>query len=334
MWFLEQRRRVLLIERLFSRGEVVLITLKHTRKRTNRIVPLLIVVAALVVFMFGAAQPVAAQDSVLRLGGTVVVGEGERLVGDVVAIGGSVDVLGDVIGDVVAIGGAVAVDGSVSGDVIAVGGAIKLGPNANINGDVTAVGGSVNRNPDAVVRGEVAVVNIAQGFRYGFAGFAPFAWNWFSFPFGIVYIAGLFALALIVLAVMPDKVQAIEHHMESNAGRSILIGLLAMVLLVPLTIVLVLTIVGPLLLWLGFFGAKMLGYVALVGIVGRKVGERFSADVTPIWQVVVGVAIVAVLRYMPVFGAIFTAVATVWSVGAVLDTKFGTNRPWLPPRQS
>lgn len=298
----------------------------------------LLVVAVLAVFLIGFSQPVAAQDSVFRLGGSVVVPAGERTFGDVIAFGGAIDVLGEVSGDVVAIGGAVTIDGTVRGDVVAVGGSVTLGANASVSGDVTVVGGSVNRDPEAMVRGEVSVVSIARGFRFGFGGSgfsAPgfSAWPWFGFPYSLLYVAGLFALALVVVSVMPDNVHAIEAHMEANAGRSALIGLLALVLLVPLTIVLVLTIVGPPILWLGFFAAKMVGYVALVGIVGRKVAERFTDEVAPIWQVVAGVAIVAVLRYMPVFGVLFTAVATVWSLGAVLDTKFGTNRPWLPPRR-
>lgn len=305
------------------------------RGMTPRLGMLLIVIAAFALFVGGISEPVAAQDAVFRLGGNVVVPAGEWVLGDVVALGGAIEILGEVSGDVVAIGGAVTVDGTVTGDVIAVGGAVNLGDNAIVHGDVTAVGGSVNRSPEAVVRGEVAVLNIARGIRFGLGapGFVPWPWFGFGFPFSLLYVAGLFALALVLVAVMPNNVHAVESHMETNAGRSILIGLLGVGLLVPLTVVLVLTIIGPPLLWLGFFAAKMVGYVALVSIVGRKVTERFAADVTPIWQVVAGVAIVAVLRYMPVFGVLFTAIATVWSVGAVLDTKFGTNRPWLPPRQ-
>lgn len=295
----------------------------------------LLVVVALFILIGASSEPVAAQDSTFRLGGNVVVEPGERILGDAVVMGGSVDVFGEVTGDVVAIGGAVRVSGSVLGDVIAVGGAVTLDAGAVVSGDVIAVGGRVQRDPAAVVRGQVNVVNIAEGFRFGAGAVAPwFAWTAFRYPAGIFYVLGLFALALLVAAVIPDKVHAVEAHMESNAGRSAVIGLITLVLLVPLSIILLITIIGAPLLWFGFFAAKMLGYVALVSLVGRKVTERFADEAAPVWQLVAGVAIVAVLRYVPLFGALFSFGATIWSLGAVLDTKFGTNRPWIPPRQA
>src|SRR4029079_9829281 len=52
--------------------------------------------------------------------------------GDIVRFGGGVTVsTGDVVsGDVVAIGGSVDIDGEVQGDTVAIGGPLKLGPHA------------------------------------------------------------------------------------------------------------------------------------------------------------------------------------------------------------
>lgn len=301
--------------------------------RFNRFVFSFIAVVALAAIVVGFSDTAAAH-SVLRFGGNVIVEAEERIVGDVVAVGGTIEITGEVDGDIVAIGGAISVDGTVTGDVVAIGGSTSLGETARVNGMVTAIGGTVNRNPEAIVRGEVSIISISETIQFGFRDLDFVSWRWFGFPFGILYVAGLFAMALLVLSIIPDNVHAIGQHMQTNAGRSIVIGLLSLLLLVPLTVVLVLTIVGPPLLWLGYFVAKMVGYVALVSVVGRKVTERFATDVTPIWELVAGVLIVAVLRYVPIFGALFTFIATVWTVGAVLDTKFGTNRPWLPPRQA
>lgn len=299
-------------------------------------VSLVVAVALMAMFVLGVSEPAVAADSVVRFGGSVVVQPHEHIIGDVAAIGGTVEVLGDVLGDVFALGGSVTVQGEITGDVVAVGGAITLGPTAHVSGDVVAVGGSVNRDPSAVVLGQVTAITGAESIRLGFSDWRWATWEWSSinWPFMLLYLAGLFALAALVLAWIPERVQSIEAHMESNAGRSIVIGLLTLLLLVPLTLVLVLTIIGPPLLWLGFFAAKMLGYVALVSLVGRKVTERFAPESAALLQLVAGVMIVALLRYIPVFGALFSLVATAWTVGAVLDTKFGSNRPWLPPKQA
>ena len=63
-------------------------------------------------------------------------------------------------GDVVAIGGPVDVDGEVSGDVLSVMGGLTLGPHAVVRGEVTAVGGPFKRDPQAQVYGKVNEVGI------------------------------------------------------------------------------------------------------------------------------------------------------------------------------
>lgn len=290
----------------------------------------MLVVASTAVLLVPA--PAEAQSTTFRLGASITVAPGERVEADLMAIGGTIDVLGEVDGDVVAIGGAIELDGTVRGDVVAIGGNIRLGANARVLGDVSVVGGAVLRDPSAVVSGEVTIVNAADGLRFNVDWF-PFVWSpWMDLPLTLLYVAGLLALALLVTAAVPNNVQAVASHMETQVGRSMVIGLLALLLLVPLTLLLALTIIGPPLLWLGFVVAKLLGYVALVSLVGRWVAERLSGSPSPIGQVAIGVGIVALVRYIPILGPLFSLVVTVWSLGAVLDTKFGTNRPWLPPQ--
>src|SRR5947209_6668841 len=63
------------------------------------------------------------RDDIVRFGGGITVATGEYVGGDAVAIGGSVDV-----------------DGEVSGDTVAVGGSLTLGPHAHVHGDAVVVG--------------------------------------------------------------------------------------------------------------------------------------------------------------------------------------------------
>ena len=208
-------------------------------------------VLALAAAVLGFADDASAQASIFRVGGSVVIRPDEHLVGDVFAVGGTVDVLGSVTGDVVGVGGAVTVDGTVTGDVVALGGSVTLGPDARVFGDVTVVGGMVTRDPQAVVHGEVTSVSVAQTIRSGVNwNIVWWTWPWRDWPLALLYVAGLFAFAALILAWIPDRVHAVERHMETNAGRSAAIGLLALLLLVPLTFVLALTIIGPPLLWI------------------------------------------------------------------------------------
>lgn len=189
-------------------------------------------------------------------------------------MGGSVDVAGEVRGDVAALGGAVTINGTVLGDVVAIGGSITLGPAAEVAGDVTAVGGSVTRARGSVVRGEISTIGWTEGLTWVWPHAPWLVWRWISLPFTFLYVAGLFALALLVSAILPDHVRAVANAMEKQPERSVLIGLAALVLLIPFTLVLVLTIIGVPLLWMLFLAAKALGYVATVTLAGRKGTNR------------------------------------------------------------
>ena len=68
----------------------------------------------------------------VRFGGDVTVGRDERIEGDLVSIGGSIEL-----------------DGEVTGDVVGIGGAVTLGPQAVVRGDLSVVGGSLARAPGA-----------------------------------------------------------------------------------------------------------------------------------------------------------------------------------------
>ena len=78
--------------------------------------------AVAVLLAFALAVPAeGAGGEIFQIGGTVVVPRDRVVGGDVVAIGGPVEVFGIVRGDVVALGGHVIVHGTVFGDVVAVG---------------------------------------------------------------------------------------------------------------------------------------------------------------------------------------------------------------------
>ena len=85
----------------------------------------------------------------VHIGSSIVVGEDELVTDPVVAIGGSVTVLG-----------------RVDDDVVAVGGSVRLGPKAHVRGDVTAVGGSVDQEKGATIGGTVNEVRIGPQFNF------------------------------------------------------------------------------------------------------------------------------------------------------------------------
>jgi hypothetical protein len=218
----------------------------------------------------------------VRFGGNVTVEEGER-----------------VDGDVVAIGGAVRVNGIVTGNTVAIGGGLSLGPHSEVEGDAVAIGGGLSREEGARVGGKVVDMPIAN-FDFG-------RWRWNpvfgrGFPFVLPFAgaaAGLLALmgtlmrvfvlcvlASIVLLVARDHVERVGARAAAEPLKAGAIGLLAQLLFLPLLIativVLVITIIGiPLLVLipfalLGLAVVGVFGFTAVAYYVGRIVRAQLS----------------------------------------------------------
>lgn len=197
----------------------------------------------------------------IRFGGSVTVDEDETIRGDVVAIGGSARVFGE-----------------VRGSVVAIGGSAELGPKAIVRGDVTAVGGAIKRDPAAQVDGETHEVGVggvgASDWRFSFPSLATLWWGWtlgafYSLIASIVRVAVLCLLAALVMLVARDYVERVGAQAAAEPFKSGAIGFLAQIFFVPVLVItillLVVTIIGIPLLVLIPFAILGLGIFALVG---------------------------------------------------------------------
>lgn len=290
----------------------------------------------------------------VRFGGNVTVDEGEVIDGDVVAIGGSTRV-----------------NGEVTGNAVAIGGGLELGPGANVHGDAVSIGGSLKRDPGARIGGKVVDVggapfNFGRWNWGGFRGLAPFGWPFFGAAAGLfalmstlmrVFVLGV--LACIVLFVGRDYVERVGARAAAEPLKAGAIGLLAQLLFVPLlvlaTVVFIVTIIGiPLLILipfalLAFAVLFLVGFTAVAFNVGRLVNTRFSwtndnAYLTALIGIVLLVSPVLIARLLglgawllfPITGTLVLIGLLVeylaWTVGlgAVALLRF-TRSPAPPP---
>jgi hypothetical protein len=259
----------------------------------------------------------AAQQELLRSGSTAVAPQPDLQQppagtptrrGDLVRFGRAVTVARDEVieGDVVVIGASADIEGEVLQEVTVVGGSLTLGPNAIVRRDVTVVGGSLNRSPTARIYGKVDEVDMgAQG--------SPRFGRWFGFwrPFSgvggmvgtLLRVTLLLLGALAVVAMGRRYVDVIADRAATEPLRAGLAGLLAEVLFVPLlvvtVIVLAVSIIGiPLLLLVPFaivllFVIMLVGFTGVASHVGRIVARRFGIAHGPYTSVALGVLTVA-----------------------------------------
>jgi hypothetical protein len=209
--------------------------------------------------------------------------------GDRVQFGSSIHIREDEVvdGDVVDIGGSVTVDGEVRGDVVAVGGGLTLGPKANVANNVVVVGGPLNRDPAARIGGRVQTVGVGNvnfgDWRWGANPLGLFWGSMIGAAFALVFtltrLAILCLLAALVVLFGRSYMERAADHAATETVKAGAIGFLAQLLFIPVLVisivVLVMTIIGiPLLLLLPFVFLGLL-VVAVVGFtaVGYRLGQ-------------------------------------------------------------
>jgi hypothetical protein len=278
-----------------------------------------------------------------------------------VHIGGDVTVEADerVSDPVVAVGGSVTVLGHVDDDVVAVGGGVHLGPRAVVRGDVTSVGGRIEQSPGARIGGRVNEIRFgAPNFQFHPGGLiGPLVgWDvfssWFRFVGTVLRLGIVLMLVFLVMLIAGRPVERIGERAAREPWLSGFTGLLAQLLFVPVlvltVVVLAVSIIGIPLLVLVPFGILAFLVAVLVGFAGvvLRVGRWAAGAERPAFvNLAVGVILVAAigltaraLALLPVplwpitwtLGAIgFFTEYLAWTVGlgAALLTRFGTRGP-------
>lgn len=294
--------------------------------------------AALLALTAGCVT-VQAGDGGVVWGGSIIVGEGEVADQELVAFGGSVRIDGETRHEVVVIGGSLEVNGTVGSDAVVVGGALRLGPNSRIRGDAVVVGGGMDRAAGAEIDGEVVSV--------GWGGM-PWAGTWSPFafwgPWGTsVHVAirttqlmYWLLLAVLVVALVGDRVSSASHAIAREPLRLGLIGVVgffALLLATVLFFILSLVLIGlpfllaTLLLW---WVAYIFGMVAVFQLLGDRIGRLFGrTEMSQLGLVLIGGLALCILHYFPTVGTAFWWIGGFLGLGAVFATRFGSGRPWF-----
>jgi hypothetical protein len=270
-------------------------------------------------------------------------------------MGGSITVPADeeVIGNVTAMGGSVDISGHVTGNASALGGSVYLRRGARVDGQVTAVGGRVVREEGATVGGNTTEVGgfPTDLFRRAFGGGA------FSGETGIGSLSTFFYilvrcgfLALLAALLLPRRLEVMARALPLLPARAALYGTLGLVLtpaaLVAavllgafIIVVLCITIVGILaipavpaaLAGIGIavivFG--VLGSIAVMLSLGQAILGRFRPEQTHVVAAaVIGAVVVSALCMIPVVGTLVLLTVMIFGYGLALMTGLGSHEEW------
>jgi hypothetical protein len=267
-----------------------------------------------------------ARDTMAR----VIIRGSDRRHGDddaaIVRTGESITVEKDQIidGDVVSIGGSVTVLGEVRGDAVSIGGNVTLREGASISGDAVAIGGRIKRESGSHLGGQEVGMNfIPVGFIH-----APHEESAFSLlRFGALVVFGgfLFLLGWLMYVLAEKRMQVCVGFFLDHPWKSLLTGL-AVVLLAPAAfVVLCVTIVGiPVALLMLFVGPllHMIGFLLVAAAAGQRLLSRGSQGASWGWMRSLASGL-GLFFGIILFGAIFRALGGVFSAFGWVLTLFG-----------
>jgi hypothetical protein len=281
---------------------------------------------------------------------SVEVGPNETVEGSAGSIFSSVNVMGHVTGDVFSIFSSVNIGGQaeVDGDVFSIFSSVNVSGNAVVHGSVSSAMSTVNKSPSARIegqqmsgtgtnRGSVPSINIRPwDARWG-AG----AWgaNLLGNIFGGIFAALLLAaIGVVVVVLMPRRVEVVKQTVAYSPWASLGVGFLGLILSVPLALVLLLTCIGFFVVVIGTFLLTLLGLIAIGLYVGQRVMEGANGrSSSPVMDVMVGTLIIAlIMAALNLIPCINCCAGLIWfglcslGFGAVLLSRFGSVPPVMP----
>jgi len=315
------------------------------------------VLLAALVLLLVVGQPVLRRGN---LGSRVVFGHdgaldgGQQLVGHLVVLGGDA-IVGPgaaVRGDVLSLGGSVRIAGQVDGQAYAPSGQAFLADTAQVAGDVVASGG-VLRQPGAIVGGEAmsahkSVPLLSHWRQYCLLSLPGL---WFGWPWGVGLAGNLLvwalqvflgtvvvvALGVLVVLVAPGPVDRASQALSHHPWQSIAAGVLAWLVAIAGVPLLISTIIGipiAVAIIVAVAAGLLFAWVPAGLALGRR-ALKGRARHEPLLAATVGLATLAVLTSLPGVGFAIIGAIALWGLGAVLMTRFGTvpyERPSSPFR--
>jgi uncharacterized RDD family membrane protein YckC len=270
---------------------------------------------------------------------------------------------GESVRELVSVFSPVVIEGQVRGDVTVVFGTVSLGPTAVIEGSLVAVGGNVTVQSGAAVQQDLVVVG---GGLEAPAGFVPgrqhiaigtmaianrlhdvIPWLTEGLLLGrpivprlpwVWLIVGLsFVVSVVMALLFTPSVRNSAEALAAKPFTTFLVGLLVLLLIGPVSIVLIVSVVGIL---VAPFALCAVVIAALIGkiAVAVRLGDTMTGQLAPatrtqlLRSLVLGFAVITFTYMVPVLGFIAWGLVGVTGLGAATLAFTSAYRRENPPR--
>jgi uncharacterized RDD family membrane protein YckC len=257
-----------------------------------------------------------------------------NVIADGTADGETVAILGDVTvngrsREAVAVLGNVTVNGRVDGDVVAVLGGVQLGPEAVVTGEVVSIVGGIDRAPGAVVERGINQVGFGGAKMPALDGLRAWAKHCLllgrplAFADGVGWAwaiaLGFLGFYLLLSLIFGRAVETCATTLEEHPGLTIAAALLTMLLLPILTLLLVVTGIGPFVLAIASFAGTLFGKAAFLTWMGRRVTRPLGVRL-PVLATLIGGVFLLGFYLIPYVGFVVWKATGVLGLGMVVYT--------------
>lgn len=236
---------------------------------------------------------------------------------------------GETVATAIAIMGSVNVEGTVTGDAISVFGNVAVGPGGSVGGNAVTVAGRVTQMAGAHLGGRPVVIQSPARdlSRYSLIGI-PLIAGGLAFLGALVVLAstvGFLVLVIAILVLFAAQVTAARRAIVTDPFRTLLLGVAAVLALVPLTVFLTATIIGiplAIVVMTVALAAICLGSISVCEWIGSEMARWMRRPLTTVWAGLLGLAVLFLVGFVPWFGAVVHVLTVLIGLGAVVRTRF------------
>ena len=252
------------------------------------------------------------------LNSNVVIKSGEVLCSDLTAFGGTTTIDGEVQGKIVVFSGNLLIDGNVEGDVTLFGSSLVLKPDAMVNGTIYACGTQPKFEKGSFHGHVVGCTGSISQLFYGEMDANFRFWS----------LVTWLALGLLLTYLLPEHLMLVRLTSLQKTRRSVVLGLLTILLSLPVLAILIALIVSiplAILVMIGLVIAWAMGVVAVSSMIGEYILRRVASQYNMrTWQVVIGITVLMLVGWLPYIGLVVQIGVGLLGLGAVFLSRFGT----------
>jgi len=249
-----------------------------------------------------------ADGAIVVINGDVSVPRGHFVAG-VYIVHGDARIAGRVDNDVVVVSGDVLLSGRVDGSVTNLSGHTRLLPGATVGGNLNYGDERPVVSPAARVEGSIEKESWSDSL-----GVASF---FIGFTFWLAGAVSALLLGALLLLIAPRAAGAIAAESRKRIGVTIAIGIAIAIALPGAAFIALITLVGaPLAIGIGLamFPIAAVAYVASAWALGRAI---VKPPRNPYLSLLVGVAILSVVAWVPIVGWLVGFAASVFGLGLI-----------------